>query len=275
MRHTLRTLSLLWVIVVAVPASALSQAVREGHSVTLNGIEIYYETVGEGEPLLLLHGWSGTGHDYDPFVEEFSRHYRLILPDMRGHGRSTNPGNTVTFSQLASDVFALLDHLGLDRVRAIGASMGGITLYHMATREPSRIERMIAIGAGSHFPPACKESMLGTTEESFPPEWWEEMRARHQHGEEQITLIANMLQLFAGNDLDAAFIAADFARITAPTLIVYGDQDWCFPTTMAADIYEAIPEAALWVVPYGPHVPITGPHQKRFTETALAFLGSR
>ena len=275
MRHSLRILPFLWIVVIALPSGALSQTAREGHTVTLNNFEMYYETVGEGEPLLLLHGWSGTGHDYDPFVQEFSRHYRLILPDLRGHGGSTNPSKTFTMGQSASDVLALLDHLGLDQVRAIGASMGGITLFHVATRQPARIERMIVVGAGSHFPPACSESMASTTAESYPPEWWEQMRARHVHGEEQITLIANMLQLFAGNDTDVAFTPTDFAKITARTLIVYGDRDWCFPTSMAAEIYEAIPEAALWVVPYGPHVPITGPHQARFTETALAFLMSR
>ncbi|MFG1691615.1 alpha/beta fold hydrolase [Gemmatimonadota bacterium] len=146
---------------------------------------MYYETVGEGEPLVLLHGWSGTGHDYDPFVPEFSKHYRLILPDLRGHGRSTNPGKHSSMGQSASDVLALLDHLGLNRVRAIGASMGGITLYHMAIREPARIERMVTIGAGSHFPVACNESMAATTAESYPEEWWEVMRTRHVHGEEQ------------------------------------------------------------------------------------------
>ena len=91
---------------------------------------------------------------------------------------------------------------------------------------------------------------------------------------EQIALIAGMLPLFAANDTDVAFTSTDFSKIRARTLVVYGDRDWCFPTSMAAEIYEAIPEAALWVVPYGGHVPITGPHQALFTETALSFLGS-
>jgi pimeloyl-ACP methyl ester carboxylesterase len=231
-----------------------------------------YAIMGEGEPLLLLHAWSGTMHDFDPFVEAFSQEYRLIIPDHRGHGGSTNPGGTVTFRQLALDAFALLDHLGIDRAKAMGASMGGITLLHMATMQPSRITAMVIVGAGSTFLPHCRESMAKADASTYPERWWAEMRKKHRHGDEQIRAIAGMLNDFAADTTDVAFTRDQLGTIQAHTLIIYGDRDWCFPVTMAAEIYDAIPNAALWVVPQGGHVPITGKHADQFIETASEFL---
>lgn len=267
-----RMFALLVILMVVACTGVSAQVNWEYQTVTLNGFEMNYATMGEGEPLLLLHAWAGTGHDYDPFVEAFSKQYRLIIPDHRGHGGSTNPGDAVTFRQLALDAFALLDHLGIDRVRAVGASMGGITLYHMATQQPSRIQAMAVVGAGSTFLPHCRASMAKATIDAYPERWWAEMRTRHRHGDDQIRAIAGMLNAFAADTADVAFTPDQFAAIEARTLIVYGDRDWCFPVSMAAEIYGAIPNAALWVVPMGGHVPITGPHAQQFIAAALDFL---
>ena len=64
------------------------------------------------------------------------------------------------------------------------------------------------------------------------------------------------------------------ATITAPTLVVHGDRDYCFPASMAWDIYQAIPDSALWVVPNGGHVPVTGDNADRFADITLEFLGT-
>ncbi|TWH99978.1 3-oxoadipate enol-lactonase [Luteimonas cucumeris] len=76
----------------------------------------------------------------------------MIVPDLRGHGRSTNPLGAFTHRQAAADVSALLERLGITRFKAIGISSGGMTLLHMATREPSQIEAMVLVGAAHHFP---------------------------------------------------------------------------------------------------------------------------
>jgi pimeloyl-ACP methyl ester carboxylesterase len=83
------------------PRAAVAQNMAEGHTVEVNGIEIYYEVVGEGEPLVLLHSFSNSGRIFDPFVEAFAGQYRLIVPDLRGHGGSTNPGGEFTMRQSA------------------------------------------------------------------------------------------------------------------------------------------------------------------------------
>src|SRR3954471_7860327 len=118
----------------------------------VNGFEMYYEERGGGEPLLLLHGGTGIGADWQHvFTGGDPAGFRLIVPDLRGHGRSTNPG-AFTFREAARDVFALLDRLGLARVKAIGLSMGAKTLLHMATQQPQRIEAMVLVSATPYFP---------------------------------------------------------------------------------------------------------------------------
>jgi pimeloyl-ACP methyl ester carboxylesterase len=76
----------------------------------------------------------------------------VIIPDLRGHGWSTNPAKTFTHRQSAADVLALLDHLALKRVRAMGISTGGMTLLHVATRQTDRIDAMVLIGADVILP---------------------------------------------------------------------------------------------------------------------------
>jgi len=82
---------------------------RSGKTEAVNGIEMYFETRGVGEPLVLLHGFTGSGADWALMFKDPPEGFRLIAPDMRGHGRSTNPTNEFTHRLSALDVFALLD----------------------------------------------------------------------------------------------------------------------------------------------------------------------
>lgn len=118
----------------------------------VNGIELYWEELGENEPLLWLHGAMGCGADWRYLFKEPPAGYRLIAPDLRGHWASTNPSGVFLFRQCAQDVLALLRHLRLPRVKAIGLSGGGITLLHMATAEPTAIESIVVVSAPPYFP---------------------------------------------------------------------------------------------------------------------------
>ncbi len=95
-----------------------------GHTVRLNDMEMYYEEYGEGNPLVLLRGFGGCAQNWHPFTARLTESDRLIVVDMRGHGYSTNPSNRFTYREAASNVFLVLDKLGIDRFSAIGMSSG-------------------------------------------------------------------------------------------------------------------------------------------------------
>src|SRR3954463_1863373 len=128
-----------------------AQAISRGHVVHIKNIEMYYEEHGVGQPLLLLHGFGGSAQNWYPFIDDLSEHYRLILVDLRGHGYSTNPKNEFSHREAANDVFLLLDQLGIEQFSAMGISSGGMTLLHMATNQPERIDSMV-LSATTHFP---------------------------------------------------------------------------------------------------------------------------
>ena len=237
-----------------------------------NGIELSWDVIGEGEPLLWLHGGMGCGADWKYIFKEPPAGFRLIAPDLRGHGASTNPSGSFTFRQCARDVEALLDHLNLPTVKAIGLSGGGITALHMASARPASIEAMVIVSAPPYFPERTRllqrqfsESMLGEAE-------MERMRARHKHGEPQLQQLFAMVHGFAEAYDDVNFTPPYLGTITADTLIVFGDRDPLYPVSIAFELHQAIPRSYLWVVPNGGHGPVFGEAASPFSNTALAFL---
>ena len=251
-----------------------------GLTMSVNDIEMYYEMRGEGEPLLLLHGGGGVGANWNLIFQEAPDGYRLIIPDLRGHGRSTNPSGQFTFRQLALDVFAMLDHLGVERCKAVGMSLGAKTLLHVATRQPNRIEAMILVSATPYFPAQARAAMGALSPENRTEAEWKQMRQWHQQGDEQILAIWKQMSALKDSYDDMNFTPPYLSTITARTLIVHGDRDPLYPVNLALEMYEAIPQASLWVVPNGGHGPIFGEHTgegettKHFAEVALTFLSA-
>ena len=239
--------------------------------IKVNGIDLYWEEVGDGEPLLWLHGGMGIGSDWRYVFPEPPAGYRLIAPDLRAHGASTNPSGGFTFRQCALDVQALVDHLGIERCKAIGTSGGGITLLHLALLRPDRITAMVVISAPPHFPEPARQIMRQLSEATLGEAEMARMRARHTRDGQVQELIGIMRSLADSYD-DVNFTSAELARISAGTLIVFGDRDPLYPVSMAVDLYNAMPRAALWVVPRGGHGPIFGDDATRFRDVALTFL---
>ena len=237
-----------------------------------NGIQLYFETHGDGEPLLFMHGGLGCGDNWRHVFPAPPDGYRLIAPDHRGHGASTNPTRAVTFRQVADDTLALLDHLKIDRVRAIGVSGGGIALLHMATRQPSRIEAMVVVSAPPYFPAQARAIQAQFTEAMLPEAERAALRRRHTHGEDQIAALFEAVKGFATEYDDVSFTPPLLSTITARTLVVFGDRDFLYPVSLAFDLHAAIPRSHLWVIPNGGHGPVFGADAPRFVETAMAFL---
>jgi pimeloyl-ACP methyl ester carboxylesterase len=239
----------------------------------LNDIEMYYETEGTGEALLLLHGGGGCHDDWlYSGRDQFLREYALILPDARGHGRSTNPQKTISHRQCAHDTLALMDHLRIDRFRAIGLSMGGNTLLHMATLQPDRIEAMVLVSATMYFPEQARTIMRHVPVENQSAAEWEAMRKRHKLGDEQIIALWNWQRAMKDSYEDMNFTPPSLARIKASTMIVYGDRDPLYPVEMAIEMYRAIPRSALWVIPNSGHGPVFLDAADQFVRTTLAFF---
>jgi pimeloyl-ACP methyl ester carboxylesterase len=243
-------------------------------TVQINDIEMYYETEGAGEPLLLLHGGTGCQENWiHAGRDQFTREYTLIKPDARGHGRTNNPRKTITHRLCALDTLALLDHLAIRKCRAIGLSMGGNILLHMATLQPDRIEAMVIVSATMYFPEQARAIMQQIPPaDKQPPQEWETMRKRHKLGDQQIVALWDWAREMKDSHDDMNFTAPSLSRITASTLIVYGDRDPLYPVEMAVEMYRAIPQSSLWVVPNGGHGPVFFDAAAQFAHTALAFL---
>lgn len=244
-------------------------------TIHVNGFDMYFEDRGAGEPLLLVHGGMGIGADWLHVFPEDPDGYRVIVPDLRGHGRSTNPSGAFTFRQCAEDVLALLDHLGVPSAKAIGLSMGAKTLLHVATARPNVVAAMVLVSATPYFPPSLRTAAAQFTQDALDGLTDAEraaLRARHVHGDAQIAGLYEMTRGFATSYDDLAFTPPQLGTIAARTLIVHGDRDPLYPVELGVDLYRAIPHSALWVVPYGTHGPVFGPFDAAFRAVALAHL---
>lgn len=250
----------------------MNDSSERGHIAAINDIEMYYEICGEGEPLVLLHGGGGAGVNWELIFKEPPEGFRLIIPDLRGHGRSTNPSEQFTFRQCALDVFALLDHLGIDRFKAIGLSLGAKSLLHVATQQPDRVEAMVLVSATPYLPEQARALMRQLTSQEHSEAEWQQMRQWHKHGDEQILAIWRTMSALKDSYDDMNFTPPFLSTITARTLIVHGDRDPLYPVSLAMEMYAAIPRAYLWVVPNGGHGPIFREMSQRFVDTALSFF---
>lgn len=250
---------------------APAHAGARGHVVQINDIEMYYEEYGAGTPLVLLHGFGGCTQNWQPFIAELSGRFRLIVMDLRGHGRSTNPANKFTHREAAGDVFRLLEQLGIDRFSAMGMSSGGMTLLHMATSQPERVDAMVLISATTHFPDQARAIMRRASFATMPEPVREMYRECAKRGDEQVRQLIAQFNAFHASYDDMNFTAKELSGVTARTLLVHGDRDNFFPVEIAVSLYRSIPDAALWIIPGGDHVPVfdaTVP----FATTALRFL---
>lgn len=247
------------------------QTAARGHVVRFDDLELHYEEYGAGDPLLLLHGFGGCTQNWHPFLAELGARHRLLLVDLRGHGHSTNPANTFTHRQAAGDVLRLLDELRIERCSAMGISTGGMTLLHLATSQPARLDAMVLISATTHFPEQARAIMRGASLGTLPPDVLAMYRECAKRGDAQLRQLLAQFNALGRDTDDMSFTAERLSRISARTLVVHGERDRFFPVDIAEDLARSIPNAELWIVPGGEHAPIFDPAVP-FTSTALRFL---
>lgn len=126
----------------------------EHRFIEAGGLRIHAAEAGDGEPLLLQHGWPQHWWAFRALIPALAERYRVICPDLRGHGWSDAPSDGYDREQLATDLLRVLDALGLERVRLVGHDWGGFAGFLACLREPARFSQFVALGILHPWPRA-------------------------------------------------------------------------------------------------------------------------
>ncbi len=118
-----------------------------GQYADVNGLRLYYETHGQGRPMILLHGGLGSGEMFAPVLPTLAAGHQVILPDLQGHGRTADVDRPLTLRLMADDIAALIDHLGLEKPDLVGYSLGGGVAIEVAARYPEKVGRLVSASA--------------------------------------------------------------------------------------------------------------------------------
>lgn len=119
---------------------------RTGYA-PINGLELYYEIHGTGQPLILLHGGFGSTGMFTGLLPALAADHQVIAVELQGHGRTADIARPLRFEHMADDIAALIAHLGLTRASILGYSLGGSVAFQTAIRHPEMIERLVVVSA--------------------------------------------------------------------------------------------------------------------------------
>ena len=255
---------------------------RGAKLVNANGIDIAYTEVGDGPPLVLLHGalvsngpaWAGSPVAYVDHMAALGKHFRVIAPDTRGSGATVHPGGPASFPVLADDVLALIEALGLERPLVAGFSEGAATATIVALRRPDVVRALVNHAGFDIFDPNAMAhqsvrpifggSPDATTADpdaaerafqSMPPmaAVFAGMRADYDDAQGEGHWRTYLGLFFDRAISPLGYSVGDFAAITAPTLILTGDRDMFCPVEAACAAYRTVPTGELGVVPNSGH----------------------
>ena len=118
-----------------------------GQYADVNGLHLYYETMGTGRPLILLHGGLGSGEMFGPVRSALAESHRVIIPDLQGHGRTADIDRPIDIRLMADDIAALIDHLELEKPDLVGYSLGGGVALQTAVKYPDKVGRLVVASA--------------------------------------------------------------------------------------------------------------------------------
>ncbi|MCX7618681.1 alpha/beta fold hydrolase [Tepidiforma sp.] len=237
-----------------------------------NGVRLYYEVHGSGEPLLLVMGQGSDHHGWDPVLGDFASRFQVIVYDHRGTGQSDKPGEPpYTTRMFAADAVGLLDHLGIERAHIYGISMGGRICQWIAIDYPDRVGAVV-LGCttpgdahGVKRPPEVdakmrtrpadpEEAARFLAEEMVSPGWLaahpEYLAVLRERARNPIPAYAQRLHYEASQGHDAW---ERLTEIRAPVLVIHGTEDRINPTANAALLAGQIPGAELYLVEGGRH----------------------
>jgi len=249
---------------------------------TVNGIQIAFERSGRGSPLLLLHGYPVDHSIWHEVAGLLGSTFDVVLPDLRGFGGSSAPGEDYGMAEMAADLVGLLDHLGLGRVSIAGHSMGGYIALAFARAYPERVAGLGLVSSQTRAdPPDRREGRLATARQvaeqgvgfiadsmaaKLSPDarvqslCAELIRQQHPAG------IMGALKAMAGREDTTSFLAT----VAYPVCVLHGTADDLIPVERAREVKAVLPAARLIEFPAGGHMLMMEDPQA--TAEALKFL---
>jgi pimeloyl-ACP methyl ester carboxylesterase len=228
--------------------------------IEVNGATLHYEERGDGAPVILIHGGLSSSSQWEPVVPELVDGFRVVTPDTRGHGRSTNPAGELSYALIADDIAALIAALGLQRPVVGGWSDGGQVTLELGARHSNAAGALIAGAAHPDFEASglreAHRALLGADESGVPDpahldaqlgEFAAEIKAEHPGGAEQWQ---GLVRQTAPMWLDYEGLRPDqLDAIHTPVLVLAGDRDELVSLELSLSLYGTLPNAELAVCP--------------------------
>jgi pimeloyl-ACP methyl ester carboxylesterase len=248
------------------PTPTLPKAVRSGYA-PVDGIRIWYTTFGRGAPVLLLHGGLANANYWGNQVRALQRHYRVVVMDSRGHGRSSRSPEPFGYDLMAADVTGLMDFLGIRTAAIVGWSDGAILGLDIAMHHPERVSKLFAFAANSD-PSGVADIARSPVFNAYI--------ARAQREYEELSPTPGRYKAFVAQitkmwETQPNWTAADLQRIAVPTWIVDADHDEAIKRANTEFMAANIPNAGLLLQPQVSHFSfLQDPVQ--FTADVLHFL---
>jgi len=250
------------------PTPSLPKPAEEGMA-PLNDIQLHYAVFGEGKPVILLHGGLANMNYWGNQVPALAAHYRVVLVDSRGHGRSTRSAARYTYELMASDVVGLMDRLKLDKAAVVGWSDGAITGLELAIHHPDRVAGLFAFAA--NYNPAGVREDIGrnATFNAFIERCRHEYPTLSSTPEQYEAFLAAITKMW---DTEPNLPPDLLRHIAVPVVIVDGDHDEAIKRSQTEEMAQLIPGAGLLIQPNVSHFSmLQDPGQ--FNEAVLRFLG--
>ncbi len=225
----------------------------KGKYATIDGIQIYYETYGQGTPLLLLHGGLGSIANFEKCIPELAKHYLIIVPDSPGHGRSSQT-DSLSYPLLSNYISKFIDYLKLDSLYVMGWSDGGIIGLLLAAERPDKVKKLIAVGANTRLDGINAEQVdwmrNGMIDWAMNNEEWVNNYLSLTPQPEKIdTYLKNTQKMW----LTDIYIPQNKIRsIKIPTMILQGDKDG-IEIEHAFELYKNISNSQICILPNTSH----------------------
>ncbi len=235
-----------------------------GSTFTHDGVKLYFETYGTGEPLLLVHGNGMSIGSMAAQIDFFKSHRKVIAMDSRDHGRSADSDSPITYEKMTDDLAALIDHLAVGPVDVVGWSDGGIEALLLGVRHPAKVRKLVSMAANLN--PSTKA--IYEESDALLRQMLAEMPEAVRNTPEGKRAIKVTSMMFKEPNIDPALLA----KVSAPTLVLAGDHD-LIRTEHIVEIYTHLPNAQLAIFPDSTHmVPFDNP--ELFNGTIERFLAT-